>query len=116
MGIKEKYIEYIKDWENKINEDEWYLYRFRDEIVKNSNPEEAFLVIPDVCELLLEQKDEFLFSEMFELLLSLARKSNTTEIPSVLEDNWNTLESIIMNYKEYQQNLFDELKKWYRME
>jgi hypothetical protein len=116
MKLKDKYNEYIKDWETKINSDEWYLYRFREEIINNSSPEEAFLLIPEVIELMLEEKDKFLCSEMLEFLIALARQSNTTEIPSVLEAKWTVIENWIINFDKYQQNRFKELKRWYRKE
>ena len=116
MDLKERFTEYTKNWQDKLNEDEWYFCKFRDEFTKDLMPHEAFDLIPDVIELLFNQSDEYLVNEVVELLLTLIRLADTTEIRPTLAKHWNQIVELLSSSMVYNKNRLAELKKLLRKE
>ena len=114
MNIKQKFKASTINWENKINHDEWFFKKFRDDITKDLDEIAAFEMIPEVVNLIIEQNHEYLCIELFEVLLYLARLANTTEMSETLMKKWNELEIHVSSFGHYHEQRFDELKSWYR--
>ncbi len=110
MNLKDKFKSRIVGWETKLQEDEWFFATLRRELTADLQPNEAFNAIPDAVELTLEQADRFLCYECFELLLSLAHVSDTTEVHQVLNDKWEQLCSHMSQFGLST----NELGRWYR--
>lgn len=114
IDIRKKINKSLNNWEEELNKDEWYFSNLRDEILQEITPEEAFNYIPDVVKICLELKDKYLVGEIFEILLDLVKRTNTTEIPSYLEKNWEALINYVSSIGDYNKRKTKELKGWYR--
>jgi hypothetical protein len=104
----------LEQWEEKFEKDEWYFCNKREELVNRLTPEMAFNEIGQVVEVILRNHDDFVCIECFELLLSLARSSETTEMPTLLKEKWAALREHMSVFGEYQVNKIGELSYWYR--
>lgn len=113
MNIKEEFNLHIKDWQTKLNEDEWFFARLHEHLTKGLNPEDAFNHIPDVVDLVMEKSDQYLCLESFELLITLARISNTAEVHPKLENNWDKLIKHVSSFGVYHRTRTIELSRWY---
>lgn len=109
-----KFGEEFEGWEDKLKYDEWYFCNLRDSLITGISSEDAFHEIGGVVELALKTDDEFLYTECFELLIALARKSNTTEAPESITKEWESLREKVNNFGEYQRSKYSELSNWYR--
>jgi len=76
---------------------------------------EAFLLINEIVPILINTENSNIRSELFELVIALARKSETTEIPSVLFEKWDHIRNMASNQGQYSRSRFNELSKYYRM-
>ncbi|MGB7605362.1 MAG: hypothetical protein WBL93_07770 [Lutisporaceae bacterium] len=115
LDLKKEFYEWIVNWEEKLNEDEWYFTQFRENVINDIIPEQAYTQIPEAVELVLEQTDPWLLGECFEILLSLCTKSDTTRIPSCLSLNWEQLDNSLSYHGQYYKDRLSELKRWYRI-
>lgn len=104
----------LEGWEDKFEKDEWYFCNMREEIVSHLSSEKAFYEIDQVVEVIVRNQDDFVCMECFELLLSLVRKSETTEMPTILKEKWEALRNHMSAFGEYQVKKFGELSSWYR--
>jgi hypothetical protein len=116
MNLPEAFDAYLLDWEDKLAKDEWYFCNVRESLTNNLSPSDAFDDIPDVVDLILRQSDDYIFYECLLLLLSLARISNTTEIPPCLLSKIELLNNHTLSFKYYNRAKPNELKSWYRIE
>lgn len=114
FDLKIEFYQWIVDWEEKLNEDEWYFAQFRENVINDISPEQAYNQISEAIELVLEQTDPWLLGECFEILLSLCIKSDTTRIPASLMSSWDKLENHLSSYGKYYNDRFAEIKRWYR--
>jgi hypothetical protein len=114
MGLIEQFEEGTKNWEAKLQEDEWYFHNLREQITSHLRPEEAFTLISEAVDLVLQQSDEFLCSESFQLLLDLVRVTDTTELNPNLDAKWNSLCNHAAQFGIYHKNQVLELERWYR--
>ena len=78
----------LGDWQAKLDADEWYFAHLRDELVGQLLPQEAFAQIDDVVPLLIDEAEEFPRLELGTLLLALAQRADTTEMPPSLDRHW----------------------------
>jgi hypothetical protein len=97
-----------------LNADEWFFASLRENLINRLTPAEAFENIEGVVSLLLRQEVEFLCYETSQLLLSLARRSNTTEIPPCLRRNWYQIMRHLLSFGKSLQGAARELGAWYR--
>ena len=114
MSLKDEFESHVVDWQSKLQREEWYFTTLRKELTDGLEPHEAFSVIPEAVDLTLEQSDRFLCLECFELLLALARVSDTTEVHPVLNDKWEQLCSHVSQFGRYSRQRVAELGRWYR--
>ncbi len=112
MTFKEKFDEYFRT--HNLG-DEWVYSNFSDYILKDLSPENAFSLISEVVDFLLAQSDEFLRTEMLELIGAIAGKTNTTEIPIGLLSKLDLIEKLVENDGNYTKSQLDDLKRWYRL-
>lgn len=101
------FTEKLNNWKNEIQKDEWFFSNFRDSLIASVTEEEAFFDISQLCEIIKLNDDTYFISELLEILLALARKSNTTELPNGLKstliklDFDPSLETNIKNIKDF---------------
>lgn len=96
------------DWQSALERDEWFFSRLVEDIVTPLSSSEAFAAIDEVVELLLQQHEQMYYCGVF--LLSLARHSETTEMPSSLRSAWDTVERLLRDYPD----IAEQLRSWYR--
>lgn len=100
----------LNNWKIEIQKDEWFFSNFSDSLISNITEEEAFFYISQLCEIINQNDDSFFISELLEILLALARKSDTTELPDGLEE---TL--IKLDVDSSLRNIIDSIKEFYRL-
>ena len=69
------------DWEAHIQADEWYFVSLRKRLVDSLSPRDAFDQVDGAVALVLRQREAFLCAESAQLVVDLARRSATTEVP-----------------------------------
>lgn len=114
MNLISTFQERSKDWEEQLGRNEWFFAELREEIVSPLSPPEAFALLSQAALLMLSQDEEYLCIETTELLLSLARKADTTEMPNELSDKWEALISQISRFGDYGRRQAQTLCEWYR--
>lgn len=100
----------LNNWKTELQKDEWFFSNFRENFINKITDEEAFLAISQLCEIINQGDDSYFISELLEILLALARKSNTTELPNGLA---NTL--IKLEFDSNLQNIISNIKEFYRL-
>lgn len=114
IDIIKMFTEGTINWADKLQNDEWFFCKLRQDITKSISPDQAFLLIPDAVRLVLKQDDEHLCIEALELLFKLIRLSDTTEAPPALLENWDHLMNHVSSFGDYQRKKISELRRWYR--
>lgn len=105
----------LVDWKRKLNDDEWYFARLHDRLTGSLTSEEAFNAIGEAVNVTLAQDNRFLWSMAVELILDLARRSDTTEMPPQLNDRWDELMTSASRFGgAYQARKAEDLRRWYR--
>jgi hypothetical protein len=110
-----KLIAVYDNWQEKLNEDEWYFSNAFETISKEMSSESAFNYIPEVTYLLLELNEDYLIWETLYFLIDLYSIAMTTEIHPILEENWSTLSDHIQKYEDSYSTPFQELKRVLRI-
>jgi hypothetical protein len=96
-------------------EDEWFFAKFREQFIDTMSTVEAFEAIGKTVDILLRQSDESTAIEVLEMLIALARQSDTTEIPSKLLAQKLAIASQFSTFGEYAKNKLQELFHHYRL-
>lgn len=109
---KNYFDEILKDWKSKLQKDEWFFSNIKEDIFNNASEVEAFKAIPSVLKILSQNSEPYLRTELLEILFVLARKSNTTELPSGLMESLNSLENISDSYTKF---ILCDIKNYYRI-
>ncbi|WP_235822229.1 ABC transporter [Gottfriedia luciferensis] len=102
-------LDIFEDWEDKLDNDEWYFSNSFESITKEMSPEVAFNYIPNVIEVLYKLEEDYLIWETIYFLITLYCIADTTQIHPLLESNWSTLTNHIKNYKDSYETPFKEL-------
>ena len=102
------------EWRSKISEDEWFFSSFRENFTSKLDSRECMDAFNFVIRCVLPEKDVLYANELCDLLLCLARKSGTTEIPAGLKENFLELNALFMQ-NDYQRNVWEELKAYYML-
>ena len=116
VNLIETFEERTQDWEAKLAADEWFFCSLREEIVSSLRPDEAFSLLPQAVALVLREKEELVCLECAQLLLSLAQKSDTTEMPEDLSSQWNDIISHVHSFGQNGCQQTEDLCRWYRKE
>ncbi len=103
------------EWEDKLDQDEWYFSNAFESITKGMSPEEAFNYIPNVIEMLIKLDDDFLIWNTLYFLIELYYLADTTEIHPFLNENWAILKNHIKKYKDSYSTPFKVFKRHLRM-
>jgi hypothetical protein len=106
------FIERTTDWHAHVAADEWFFAKLRDELIGSLSSSDAFHAITDFAVLIIEQKEPELRYEAAVVLLSLARHSDTSEMPQQLREAWS---NVAAAFAVGQHSLLQELKAWYRV-
>lgn len=114
MSLADEFQSHIVNWRARVQEDEWYFVRLREKLTADLQPHEAFDAISQVVELTLQQTDEALCLECFELLFALSRVANTTQVNPTLSDKWEPLCEHVSQFGDYHRQRVGELRRWYR--
>jgi hypothetical protein len=115
MNLIKIYSDRTKDWEQQVTKDEWFFCKLREEITSSLEPHEAFEVIPQAVKLIRSQKEyTYLCYECIQLLISLANRTGTTEIPSELSKDWNGIMTLIESFGDDAKKQANELRRYYR--
>ena len=110
MEYKQLFYQIKKEWRDKIQENEWYFSDVRDLFLKEIDITEIFEVIDFVVNSILLEKDLYFISELLELLISLVRKMNSSQIPDCISENLLSLDEIFQR-ELYLNERWKELKK-----
>ena len=118
MGINMKINEVLKDlqlnWQTELQKDEWFFAKARDKIDTAFTAEDAFSAIMEVVFFIQSETNPYLCTECIELLYSLIRKSDTTEIPKGFLQNLYILKEKLAK-DMYSLNILQEIEAHYRI-
>jgi hypothetical protein len=112
--LEREFTAALVDWRRKLDDDEWYFAHVRNRLTDSLSPEEAFNAIDEAVNVTLAQDDESLWTEAMYLILSLANRSDTTEMPPELSERWAELMASAARFGTYQRARAEELRRWYR--
>jgi hypothetical protein len=114
-SLKELFILRTARWKYWLmNSECWTGGRF-DDLEQKLYSDNAFDLIPTAVEICLTQADPDLFDTALSLLASLARASNTTEMPNSLREQWGAIELKAREIKSKDcQTFMGYLEDWYR--
>jgi hypothetical protein len=112
QDITSAFVAQTVDWRSRLAADEWFFAKLRGSLVDTLTPNEAFSGVANFARLIAEMNDPELRYEAAVVLLSLARQSNTTEMPFELKTEWGKVASA---FSSGQVSLLQELKDWYRV-
>ncbi len=118
IGINMKINEVLKDlqlnWQTELQKDEWFFAKARDKIDTAFTAEDAFSAIMEVVFFIQSETNPYLCTECIELLYSLIRKSDTTEIPKGFLQNLHVLKEKLAK-DMYSLNILQEIEAHYRI-
>lgn len=118
IGINMKINEVLKDlqlnWQTELQKDEWFFAKARDKIDIAFTAEDAFSAIMEVVFFIQSETNPYLCTECIELLYSLIRKSDTTEIPKGFLQNLYILKEKLAK-DMYSLNILQEIEAHYRI-
>ena len=85
------FLDRTSDWERHLEIDEWFFAKLRDSLLSRLTPSDAFDAIDEFVPHVLSASDPYLCLEYVVVLDSLARHSNTTQVPPKLDGCWTKL-------------------------
>lgn len=112
MDIRKRFTDYSNKYD--ISE-ELFFDRFEKKILSELDSEGAFKLIPDVVSYIIDIEDKYIGFKMLELLIALAKKTNSTEAPRGLLANFDRVERYFSDEDEYEKSKVEELRRWYRI-
>lgn len=115
MVYRDALIEAIDHWSSEVIEDEWFFENFRHDFIGKMSAIDAYLHLDETIELLLKEKDESTLCEILQTIITLARRSKTTEIPNRLSNNKENIAMKFQGSEEYTFSKYKELIDYYRM-
>ena len=105
----------ILEWKRDPIKDEWAFDHFRSQSIPRLSTHDAFELMNQVLRLLVDEKDDSTALELLQTLLTMARHSQTTEMPSGLVENMDVLKSRFSAMGEYEREKMGELLNYYRV-
>ena len=106
----------ISAWRQDPIEDEWIFEKFRSDVVGGLSSADAFDAIDLTVDTLLREHDESTAIELLQTLICLARRSETTEMPTSVTGRWAELVGLVSSSGEYAKLKLKELAAHYRMD
>lgn len=113
--MRQEFSNIFVNWQDKLNEDEWYFSNAFDDIKTGMTPVEAFDFIPIIIKQILILDDDFLIWNALYFLISIYSIAQTTEMHCELNRNWETFSEHISKYKDSYKNPYQELKRYLRI-
>lgn len=106
-------------WPHIYMEEEFWNSGNYDSLTDKLEPHVAFQLIPAATALLLEQTEPLRIANAGWLLIDIVRKSDTTELPPLLDSNWNAVMKLLElagddEARQDAQIAKDSLARWYR--
>ena len=98
------------DWVAALTRNEFYFHDLEEEILRDLSPNEAFEAINDLVGFMLTAQGRDARFWCASLLLRLAYRSNTTEIPAGLSKNWTS----VMDSIAGRDDVSRQIAEWYR--
>ena len=118
IGINMKINEVLNNlqlnWQTELQKDEWFFAKARDKVDTAFTAEDAFSAIMEVVFFIQSETNPYLCTECVELLYSLIRKSDTTEIPKGFLQNLHVLKEKLTK-DTYALNILQEIEAHYRI-
>ncbi|UTC43447.1 hypothetical protein [Treponema sp. OMZ 857] len=114
MKINEVLKNLQLNWQTELQKDEWFFAKARDKIDTAFTAEDAFSAIMEVVFFIQSETNPYLCTECVELLYSLIRKSDTTEIPQGFLQNLHVLKEKLAK-DTYSLNILQEIEAHYRI-
>lgn len=108
-------LEIYVDWEDKLDNDEWYFSNAFESITRGMTSEDAFNYIPNAIEVLLNLDDDSLLWETLYFLMDLYCIADTTQMHPYLESNWSAFMQHIKKYEGSYATPFKELMRQLRI-
>jgi hypothetical protein len=107
-------LKVINYWKNSdLIENEWYFENFRQNFIDNLSSAKAFENLDFTMGYLLAETDESTAVEILQTLINLAVRSDTTQIPEIILENYHQL-SLKFSDVYYQSKVL-ELLDYYRL-
>ena len=114
MKIDEFLQSVQSNWQVALQKDEWFFAKERDKIDNSFTAEEAFNAIMEVVFFIQAETDTYLCTELTNVLYSLIRKSDTTEIPKDFVPSLQVLKKKFAK-DMYSLNILNEIESYYRI-
>ena len=115
MRYRDALVQAIEYWKSDPIEDEWFFERFRLDFIGPMTASEAFSAIDETIKFLLAEDDESTACEILQTIINLARKSETTEVPSALSRDRKAIEDRFLRRGGYLHSKVQELFRYYRL-
>lgn len=109
-----KFLDRLRDWKQLSAVDEWFFSNARDDLVTELSPAEAFDAINELVQHVLNEPNDDVRLELVAVLVSLARRSDTTQIPQKLNSSWDEVRRRVEATGEYGHRQIESLRAWYR--
>ena len=111
MKFRERFEEYFSTADLG---DEWVYSNFEESLLEGLDSASAFEMLLEVADFLLLQEDGYLRLQLLNIIISLARKSNTTEMPAGFLEKIVVFEKLFVE-DDYERSRINELKRIYRI-
>ena len=108
--------EIYTDWQDKLDQDEWYFSPSFEKIIERLTPIEAYDSIPSVINELIKLREPYLIGETLDFLQSIYHKADTTEVHPVVKRELKDIETVVQNVgDDYSKNALREWKTFLRL-
>jgi len=115
MNFDKALLRAITEWNKDPIDDEWLFEKFREQFISRMTSAEAFGAIGPTVTVLCHQTDESTAIEVLQTLIDLARRSDTTEVPSDLAAQKQAIARQFSVFGDYAQRTLEELFRHYRL-
>ena len=115
MNISEIYVHEIEKYKIIGSDDEWYIANLVESLLSACQPHDAFNAMPLIILHAIDESDSEIFICDLQFILSLARKSRTTETPSSLVIHAPELAQKARMFGEVAYQTLEQLFIWFRI-
>jgi hypothetical protein len=98
------------NWKQALSQDEWFFAGIIEDVTSQMSASDAFDSIDALVEILAHQNDPTTSYYCGAFLVSLARRSDTSELPVGLRTEWDCVENHLADYLD----ILGQLRDWYR--
>jgi hypothetical protein len=115
MKTNSRFFKELLSIRSEYPRNEWAFSEFNEKFIQCLESFEAFDIINDIVAVLLDKNNMDYWNEVFEVLIILARKSGTTEVPEKLKLNWSGIKDKVKTLDSYNYRKYQELAEYYRI-